>query len=480
VNPLFARQYIRLQHLLLSHRRTTFPLEYLELACDLPGLGSIALPETYLISRTTVVSVILTKCLDISTNAIIAEALAWWRTRCNEVLKKPNNCYRHVYFLVSDYPAMLVYLVVAGSAAFGIWTILIGRLETGFTFPLSDYPLSNFILIFLPTFWFGLINGYWYQIDAWYRQLQPYMGLRQPSPATENLLLGYPCDLPVLITLRALGAGHWRLALTSVMPLVQRVLPILAGSLLTVDTTTSKQHFHITIAATPLKAAVGILCAYLVLIPIVWPGPDRRLPILPGCIADSIVLFYDSTLVRKDAFLPRRMDEQRWHMKYRLCLDERRYGFGIYPGRYGAPHFGIDDVYGYHEDEKGLRFVVPLKPPMRLYRRWFKKVGVWPAKKVHIKRQSTLHKEESEALQRLQIHLQETVEGQAPPSREGQAAATVEEQAPAAVEEQAPATEEEQALATVEDQVPTNVEEQAPATVEEQAPANREASGVRT
>lgn len=83
-------------------------------------------------------------------------------------------------------------------------------------------------------------------------------------------------------------------------------------------------------------------------------------------------------------------------------------------------------------------------------------MGVWPAKKLHIKRQSTLHEEESEALQRLQIHLQETVEGQAPPNREGQAAATVEEQAPAAVEEQAPAT------------------------VEEQAPANREASGVRT
>jgi Protein of unknown function (DUF3433) len=416
MNLLFARQYIRLQH--LSHHRTTFLLEYLELVRDLSGLGIIALPETCLVSRTTVVSVILTKCPDIGANAIVAEALACWRIRCNEVLKKPNYCYRHVYFWISDYPATVTYLVVAGSAAVGIWTILTGRLKTGFTFPSNDYQLANFILIFLPTFWFGLINSYWYQIDIWYRQLQLYMGLRQPSPATENLLLGYPCDLPVLITLRALGAGHWRLALTSVMPLVQRVLPILAGSLLTVNTTTSKQHFHITIAATPFKVAVGMLCAYLVLIPIVWPGLDRRLPILPRCIADSIVLFYDSTLVRKDAFLPRRMDEQRWHMKYRLCLDERRYGFGIYPGRYGALHFGIDDVYGYHEDEKGLRFVAPLKPPMRLYRRWLKKAGVWSAKKLHIKRQPTLHEEELEVLQRLQTHLQESVEGQASPSRE--------------------------------------------------------------
>lgn len=261
------------------------------------------------------------------------------------------------------------------------------------------------------------------------------MGLRQPSPATENLLLGYTCDLPVLVTLKALGAGHWRLALTSAMPLVQRVLPILVGSLLTVDTTTSKQHFHITIAATPFKAVVGMLCTYLFLIPIVWPGLDRRLPILPSCIADPIVLFYESTLVRKDAFLPRRMDEQRWHMKYRLCLDERRYGFGIYPGRNGALHLGIDDVYGYHQDEKGLRFVAPLKPPMRLHRLWLKKAGVWLAKLLHIKRQPTLHDEELEVLQRLQTHLQETDEGPASASREGQATAIVEEQqAPADTE----------------------------------------------
>ena len=320
--------------------------------------------------------------------------------------------------MISEYPATLTYLVVAGSAGFGIWAMLTGHLETGFIFPSSDYTLSIFLFSFLPTFWFGLINGYWYNIDVWYRQLQLYMGLRQPSPATENLLLGYPCDLPVVITLRAVGAGHWRLALASVMPLVQRVLPVLAGSILTVDTTTSKQHFQINIAPAQFKAVVGMLCAYLILIPIVWPGPDRKLPILPLCIADSIVLFYDSTLVRKDAFLPRHMSEQRWHMTYRLCLEERRYGFGIYPGRYGALHYGIDDVYGYHEGEKGLRFVAPLKPPTRLYRRWLKRAGVWSAKKLHIKRQPTLREEELEALNRLRTHLKTGAGKQASPSRE--------------------------------------------------------------
>lgn len=387
----------------------------------------------------------LSQPLNVCAKAVIAEALAWWRSRSNRVLKKPNECYRYVYTWISDYFATLTYVVVAGFAAFGIRVILTGRITTGFTFPSTDYDFSVFVLVFLPTFCFGLMNNYWYQLDIWYRQLQPYMGLRQPSPASENLLLGYPCDLPVLITLRALGAGHWRLAFISMMPLVQRALQILAGSLLTVDTTTSNQYFHINVAATSFNAAVGMLCTYLILIPVFWPGLDRRLPILPLRIADSIALFYESTLVRKDAFLPRRMNEQRWHMEYRLCLDERLYGFGIYPGRSKALHLGIDDVYGYHEDAKGLRFVTPLKPPMRLYRRWLIKAGVWSAKMLHIKRHPTLDKEESEAMQRLQIELLETVKEQTPPSREAHVGTAQEEQVSSIGQGQADTAEEEQA-----------------------------------
>lgn len=241
-----------------------------------------------------------------------------------------------------------------------------------------------------------------------------YMGLRQPSEATENLLLTYPCDLPVIVTLKAMLASHWRLALISSMPLVQRLLPVLAGSVFTVDLTSSPDHFHIIIAGAQFKAIVGMLCAYLVLIPFVWPGLDRRLPIVPVCIADAITLFYDSTLVRDshNIFLPqRRMDEERWHMQYRLCLAERKYGFGVYPGRYSALHIGIDDVYGYGEDDtdKEVRFLAPLRPPMRPHRRLLKRMGDWTAQKFKIKRQPTLKEEELEVLQRLHSDIQDTI-----------------------------------------------------------------------
>ena len=346
------------------------------------------------------------------TDVVIAKALKWWRLKCIQVLEKPNKCYSGLYFLISDIPALITYLVVAGLAAACIYLIWTGGLEDGFYISKTDYSQTMLILTFVLPFFLGLLNGYWYQIDIWYRELQPYMGLRQPSCATENLLLGYPGDLPVVVTIRALSNQHWRLALTSIMPLVQRLLPILSNSIFTIDTTSSPDRFQINIVALPFKIVTGMLCAYLVLIPVVWPGPSRRLPMIPVCIANAIVYFYDSTLVRKDAFLPARLDEQRWHMKYRLCLEERLYGFGIYTGRYGALHIGIDDVYGYPGDEIGFRFVAPLKPPMRRYRRWLRGMIKWSAKKLSIKRQPTFHEEELQALQRLHTTLQDQTQAQ--------------------------------------------------------------------
>lgn len=298
--------------------------------------------------------------------------------------------------------------MTAASAAGGLYFILTDRLQTSFTLPVQHFQNASFIVNFVPSFVLGFLNAYWYQIDIWYRQLQPFMGLRTPSPATENLLLGYSCDLPVVITIKALANKHWRLAFTSLMPLVQRIVPIIGGSIFSI-TPTSQDRFFIGVSlALPFKAVTGILLTYLVLIPIAWPGLDRRLPVKPLCIANLWVLFYDSTLIRKDAFLPRTMNEQRWHMEYRLCLEERRYGFGFYKGRCNAIHIGIDDVYGHSSDEIGFRFVAPLKPPMRWYRTWLKSVWIWSCKKMKIKRQPTFSPEELESQERLYLELQET------------------------------------------------------------------------
>lgn len=171
--------------------------------------------------------------MDLVAYTTLVEALPWWKSRCDELLREPRKCYSHVYPYVSDISSIIAYLLVGGLVAFGIWVISTGHLKSGFTPPSSTYSSSNLVFRSLPPFIVGLLNIYWIQIDLWYRQLQPYMGLRLPSAATENLLLGYICDLPILITVKALVARHWRLALTSAMPLIHRALHILAGSMLT-------------------------------------------------------------------------------------------------------------------------------------------------------------------------------------------------------------------------------------------------------
>ena len=370
--------------------------------------------------------------------------MACWKRKCFAILENPNRCYGHVYTSINDYMAIIAYLNAAFSVAFGIWIILTDRVKTGFTYPSRDYQMASFVLIFLPPFLFSLMSNYWFQADLWCCQLQPYMGLRQPTPAHQNLLLGYSCDLPVVITLKALIAGHWMLALTSAMPLVQKTLQVLLGSLLTIDTTTSTTEFSITFAALEFKAVLCILCAYLILIPLVWPGLNRRLPVKPLCIADSIVMFYDSTLTRREAFLPKHIHKDRWHMEYRLCLAERKYGFGIYHGRNGELNIGIDDAYSCREDKKGLRFVTPVKPPMRLYRRWMRRFVNWPAEKMRIQRQPILNEEEADALNRLQNHLKEDYEMQTILDQRGSVNLNAHERPPPSLELQTDHTSQRQ------------------------------------
>ena len=353
------------------------------------------------------------KCFGILTEKCVAQTLTWLRRHCKEILEKPKSCYKYIYALVSDPYGVTIYFLVANLLAFGIWGILAGVLQAGFTFPSSDYGLAVFVLIFMPTWFIALfLSNYWTILDLWYRQLQPYMGLRQPSPAKENLLLGYTCDLPVVISIKAFGAGHWRLALTSTMALVQRVFQVLVGSLLTIDTTTSASSFHIIFAATQFKAILGLLASHLIIIPFLWPGLDRRLPIMPRRIADQIVLFYDSTLVQSETFLPRRTDEERWHMEYRLCLEERLYAFGIYAGINGALHLGMDDAFTSKDGDKEIRTVAPVKPPKRLYRRWLGRARDLVLRTLGIDRQPVLTREEQDALERLDPCLQEPGEEQ--------------------------------------------------------------------
>lgn len=179
--------------------------------------------------------------MDLVAYTTLAEALPWWKSRCDELLREPRKCYSHVYPYVSDISSIIAYLLVGGLVdSDHCQSTGCEALEAGSHFSHAAYPSSS----------------------------------------------TYTCRL--------------------------------------------NAHFS----------------AYLLLVPTVWHGLDRRPPIFPTRIVDSICLFYDSTLTCGSAFQPRHVGEERWQMGYRLCVEERQYGFGIYPGSYGTLHLGIDNAYG--------------------------------------------------------------------------------------------------------------------------------------
>ncbi|TKX23144.1 hypothetical protein C1H76_4692 [Elsinoe australis] len=110
-------------------------------------------------------------------------------------------------------------------------------IQSGFapTLPIPVNPLgfspTNFLYSFVPSL-LGLLLFLLLQTqDLHLRRLQPIANLRSPagSLASSSLLTSYPSDPPFLVSLRALLAGNYRLALLSFATSLATALPVLAG-----------------------------------------------------------------------------------------------------------------------------------------------------------------------------------------------------------------------------------------------------------
>ena len=288
----------------------------------------------------------------------------------------------------------MVFLFAALLIAVGGWVISLPLLKRGFDIRAAQAELPNFLVKVVPVFLSTvIIESYWQQLDAWYRHLRPFMDLQQPAPAIDTLFLDYSCDLPIVVTYKALSANHWRLALASTMPIVHRIFQVLVGTLFTVNSNPAKTVYHVSIFAPTVVLLICFSSVYLLTILLLWRGKNYHLPVQPLRIADPIVLFYDSTLILKDAFLPKDLHEERWHIQYRLCLEERRYAFGTYPGRTGAPHIGIDDAYEGIENE--ILRVQPLTGASSSDWQWTRDVRAWFGKKLRLKRRATFYERDA-------------------------------------------------------------------------------------
>lgn len=277
---------------------------------------------------------------------------------------------------------LLMFIVSFFLSGAGVWFLVSRHFNAGFTISWRSITAINFVFRSLPGLLFAnLFNILWANADIHYRMVQLFMGLRQPHLASENLLLGYLSGLPGLVTVQALSAKHWRLAVVTMMPLVQKAFVIFVTTVFQPTPRSSGIGAVVTVDKQAFWVCWITLIAYTAVIPWSMPGLSRRMPWFPSALGFQMLYVHDSHVLRSPAFAPASMFEDRWQMIYRLQLEEKKYAFGLSLSPDGAQmHLGIDEAY-INGDGNGLRqpltfserlqyrAVAPILPPERVRRR---------------------------------------------------------------------------------------------------------------
>lgn len=211
-----------------------------------------------------------------------------------------------------------------------------------------SYNWATVVFQFIPAFIVNFYTWFWQDVDLFARSTQPFRGMSSPKSASENLLLDYNTLPPLVVTYVALKNRHTRIAWTSVVALVQRLLPILIGASTTV--VPGDESGSIIYASMPLFICVIVwLALYCFLIPLEifgWKLPrhyvKRHLPRFYSSISDLVSWSYASKVLRSDDGDPFEVPvmapkNEQWYMEARLRLkqnhdgsDFAKYSFGLY------------------------------------------------------------------------------------------------------------------------------------------------------
>ena len=241
----------------------------------------------------------------------------------------------------------------------------------------GGFSSSNFLYSFLSALLGMILFLAWQPIDMYFRNIQPYASLSDPHGATaeNSLLLSYPNCLPIETTVLALSAHHYRVAYVSTISLISAMIPILSGGIFTAqywpNTSPPQSSIRVTADMSVYYLLTVILGIYALSIPFVlWPTRHRYLPHRIDTLADHLSFFYQSGLLRDIAFRQPRSKADLVARLVTMPVGEMdltggsrgqrrraggdsnngnaraggvpRYAFGVYMGRDGREHLGID------------------------------------------------------------------------------------------------------------------------------------------
>ncbi|RDA91198.1 hypothetical protein CP533_4802 [Ophiocordyceps camponoti-saundersi (nom. inval.)] len=218
------------------------------------------------------------------------------------------------------------------------------RLDAGFM-PLisagpnqSAFSAANFVYSFVPALLGMVLFLLFLSVDLSLRMMQPWgsMAGAEGATARRSILADYPACLPLQSAWRALGNGHWRAAVTSMMAVLSAAIPVLAGGLFMALTSADGQ-----VRMFPSMPVLGVLLALLLL----YVGnlcllvPRRRQFVLPHAVESvaAIISLCSAEDVVGEAAL--RMASSRGDLAARLGVrrgsegEESVWFFGLSPGK---------------------------------------------------------------------------------------------------------------------------------------------------
>lgn len=206
---------------------------------------------------------------------------------------------------------------------------------------------ADFLYSFIPSLIGLVLFLLWQPFDMYFRALQPFSDLANPrgASAEESLLLNYTSCFPIAVSVNAAIAGHYKVAWFSFISLLSITLPILGGGIFTAQFFTSEQEVRVAADMSAFYALLVFVILYAISFSLVWPTRSRHLPHDIQTLADLISFLYQSPLLDDTAF---RGPRSKPDLVTRLLSGppgekiRPRYAFGMFRGRDGNEHLGID------------------------------------------------------------------------------------------------------------------------------------------
>lgn len=232
----------------------------------------------------------------------------------------------------------------------------------------AGFSPANFLYSFLPTLFGTFLFLAWQPIDTYYRSVQPLSNLSRPTgaDARHSLLLSYTAQTPFGVVVRAVINGDYKLAYITFIGLLSLWIPVLAGGVFTARFFETESRVRMVASMPGYIALCVIVTIYALSFLIVWPTRKRYLPHNVNTIAGLMSWLYASPLlddgmvqnVRTKSDLTMRLvdpsasggltgdgaDDEKSRFGRRTRGNAIRYAFGVYIGRDGKEHLGIDRI----------------------------------------------------------------------------------------------------------------------------------------